>query len=229
MVRRVATVSALALVLAVCVAASACDDVRRRLGGSAVASPSQAPADHRGVPAASTSAQSVEGLAADAHRVPPAGYRTLTVGGVAPTPRGNAVMLTDAERDVGVPIFVGGTEALSIALRLQKRRYSRPLTHDLLDDVVTRLHGRIVAVRVDKLERSIFHGSVLVESGGRLSVVDARPSDAIALALGNGVPIHVAESVIVAAGVSLDGIELGPPERLREPSGDDAGGGGVAL
>ncbi len=223
MVRWVARVSGSALTLLV---ALGCGRLEERLnsrreapgpGGSTVA-PVASGAPVRPV---------AEPLAADAHRVPPAGYELMTVGGVAPTAQGNAVMLTDSERKVGVPIFVGGTEALSIALRLQKRRYARPLTHDLLDDVVRRLDGRIVAVRVDKLERQVFHGSVLVERAGQLSVVDARPSDAIALALGSGVPIHVAQNVIQLAGMSLDGVELQPPERLESAGAPEAEG--VAL
>ena len=143
----------------------------------------------------------------------PKGYVTMVVGGVAPTSRGSAVVLTDSKKRVGVPIFVGGTEALSIALRLNDQPYERPLTHDLLDDIMHELGGDVVAVRVDKLQDNVFHGSVLLRQGDKMLVIDSRPSDAIALALGASAPIHVSQRVVDRAGVSLDEIQLMEPEK----------------
>ena len=127
----------------------------------------------------------------------------MTVLEVAPTARGDAVLLVDGEGTVVVPIFVGGTEALSIKLRLDKQKYQRPLTHDLLDTLLARLGGDLVKVHVDDIKGNIFVGTVFVRqrSDGKTIDVDARPSDAIALAVGNQVPIFVAKRVIEASGV----------------------------
>ena len=82
----------------------------------------------------------------------PNGYEPMVVGGVAPSSSGNAVVLVDHPRRRGLLIFVGGTEALSLHLRLRQEHYSRPLTHDLLDKVMKELGGNIVSAQVDKLE-----------------------------------------------------------------------------
>jgi bifunctional DNase/RNase len=124
---------------------------------------------------------------------------------------GHAVLLVYPPTGRVVPIFIGGTESLSIRLRMAKRRFSRPLTHDLLDDVVTKMGGRIVQVRIDELSSGVFIGSIVLEHGDRRFEIDARPSDAIALAIGNRVPIYVARKVLAQAGVSHQ--DLSPPSR----------------
>jgi bifunctional DNase/RNase len=159
---------------------------------------------------------------ADQPRGPGAGYTEMTVLGVAPTDHGSAVVLTDAGRKRALLIFVGSTEALSIELRLSKRTYPRPLTHDLFDSALERLGARVESVRVEKLEDNTFFGRVVLLDEGRRIELDARSSDAIALALGSGVPIYVAREVIERAGVDLDTLEnvplpdagarLGPPD-----------------
>lgn len=136
----------------------------------------------------------------------------MTIGGVAPTTRGNAVVLTDAEEAVGVLIFVGGTEALSLSLRLQRRRYDRPLTHDLMDNVINELGGKVTSARVDKLENNVFHATLVVHRSGEVVEIDARASDALAMALGASAPIYVAERVVEQAGVDLKNLDVRPPE-----------------
>lgn len=91
-------------------------------------------------------------------------------------------------------------------LRLRGEKSIRPLTHDLLDDVVKQLRGEIVKVQVDELrhETGIFHGSIYIRSGRRVMRLDARPSDAIALAIGNRIPIYCAQKVLDEAGVPAD-------------------------
>ena len=134
---------------------------------------------------------------------PPAGYVEMTVAGVADTEGGPAVVLVDAARTVGVPVFIGGTEALSIQLRLRRQKYQRPLTHDLLDEMVKKLGGRIVSVRVDSIENNVFIGAVVVQRGKGTFEVDSRVSDALALAVGNEVPIYVAKGVVEKSGVDV--------------------------
>jgi bifunctional DNase/RNase len=124
---------------------------------------------------------------------------------------GDAVLLVDDERQVVVPIYIGGTEALSIQLRLAGRPFTRPLTHDLFDAFAKRVGAKMLRAQVDRLEDRVFIGSVVLERDGELIRLDARPSDAIALAIGNGVPIFVARAVVDSAGIRSDELDDEPP------------------
>lgn len=145
---------------------------------------------------------------------PPAGYVELAVQDVVATPHGGpAVLLRDAAGVHLVPIFVGGTEALSIELRHSRRRYVRPLTHDLLDAVLEKLGGSVIRVQIDGIKQDTFVGSVYVKRGRDVFKLDARPSDAIALALGSVAPIFVSPDVVEQAA-----LEPGkPPPAAPEP------------
>lgn len=135
----------------------------------------------------------------------PAGYVEMGVVAVTPTPNGGAaVVLGEAGKHVVVPIYIGGTEALSISLRVNEERPERPLTHDLLDAVTRELGGELVKVQVDELRDNVFIGSIFLRREGRVIEIDARPSDAIALAVGNHVPIFVATEVVDSAGEEID-------------------------
>ena len=118
---------------------------------------------------------------------------------------GDAVVLVEPNEGVVLPIFIGGSEALSIRLRLADKRCKRPLTHDLLDALSVRLGAKLVRVQVDAMRNHAFIGSVVFERGeGELITLDARPSDAIALAVGNGVPIYCAKEVLDSLGITAD-------------------------
>lgn len=146
---------------------------------------------------------------------PPAGYVEMSVLGVAATGDGQAVLLVDETKTAVLPIFIGGTEALSIDLRHRRKRYQRPLTHDLFDDMMRELGGKLVKVQVDDISGHTFVGTVFVRgAAGKLIEIDARPSDAIALAIGNRVPIYVARTVLDEAGIKKD--EL-PPDAMQPP------------
>jgi bifunctional DNase/RNase len=125
---------------------------------------------------------------------------------VVATQEGAAVLLLDETSHAVLPIFVGGTEATSIDLRMRKVAPQRPLTHDLLDSVLDRLRGKLVKVHVDELRDGIFYGSIFVRVDRRIIKLDARPSDALALAIGNKVPIYVARRVFAEAGIAKDEI-----------------------
>lgn len=144
---------------------------------------------------------------------PPGGYVIARVLEVISVGQNDAVLLVDPGSERVVPIFVGGSEALSIRLRAEGQRFHRPLTHDLLDALVKRLGGEVVKVQVDDLQGNTFVGRVFVWTGDRLIDVDARPSDAIALALGSRAPIFVAKRVFDAAGLRKKDLE--DPERRR--------------
>ena len=149
----------------------------------------------------------------------PAGYLEARLYRVVETSQGDVVLLADGSEKRFLPIFVGGTEALSIRLRHDKQRYPRPLTHDLLDSLVDKLGARIVKVQVDDIKNQVFIGRVFVAQGDKTFDVDARPSDAIALATGAGVPILVARSVFDAAAVTASDLGLDKePDQPHVPS-----------
>ncbi len=133
--------------------------------------------------------------------VPP-GYLEMHVDNVLGTPDGAAVILAADGEDLALPIMIGGTEAASIEGRVADRAPVRPLTHDLLDHIVERLGGTLIDVRVIALRDGIFYGVVELWARDKLQHFDARPSDAIALAVGNRRPIYVARAVLTEAGVS---------------------------
>lgn len=136
--------------------------------------------------------------------VMPPGYVQVRIAGVRELGDGAVVLLHHEETKRAVPVVIGGTEAYSIALRLRGESAPRPLTHDLLDAAVIKLGGEIVKVQVDALRDHTYHGSVYIRAGRRLHRLDARPSDAIALAIGNVIPIYVAQTVLDANGEAFE-------------------------
>jgi bifunctional DNase/RNase len=147
----------------------------------------------------------------------PADYVDAHVLDVVATNQGAAVLLLDESTLAVLPIFVGGTEATSIDLRKRGVPAQRPLTHDLLDTVLERLRGKLVKVQVDELRDGIFYGSIFIRTERRIIKLDARPSDALALAIGNKVPIYVARRVMTEAGIPKDEI-LRQLSRPGEPT-----------
>ncbi|MCS7009931.1 MAG: bifunctional nuclease family protein, partial [Anaerolineales bacterium] len=115
----------------------------------------------------------------------------------------------DAERYL--PIWVGPYEAEAIAVALQEIEMIRPLTQDLLKNVITTLNGVVLRVEVVALRDDIFYGNIVIEREGRIYNIDSRPSDAIALAVRAHVPIFVHRSVMEQAGIT-------PEADIREQS-----------
>jgi bifunctional DNase/RNase len=143
----------------------------------------------------------------------------MKVLGVTSTDDGPAVLLGDDSGDLVLPIMVGGTEALSIAMRHAGRARERPLTHDLLEAMLRELGGALVKVQVDELRGTTFIGTAFVRRDGRVVALDARPSDAIALAVGSRVPIFVARPVVDTAAVKIkDASPLRPDAPPRPDS-----------
>lgn len=112
-----------------------------------------------------------------------------------------------------VPIWIGAVEATAIAFAQEGVQPPRPLTHDLLRDVLAALEVTLESVRITSLSDGVFHAE-LVLSGG--AVVSARPSDAIALALRTGSTILCAEDVLVEAGIEA-GVESDGPSGEENP------------
>jgi hypothetical protein len=147
------------------------------------------------------------------------GFQEMEVLGLMPSEQGQAVVLKHPRERLLLPIWIGPAEAFVIQLRLERKRFQRPLTHDLLDDAVQKLGGRITLVQVDDLKDNTYVGTVFLQQGGRALQLDARPSDAIALALGNRAPICVSSSVLENAGVRG---EQAPPGAADPPAAEPA-------
>jgi bifunctional DNase/RNase len=109
------------------------------------------------------------------------------------------VMLKERNRNRYLPIRVGEAEAFFIVVALQKVRMQRPLTPDLLSSTIHQLGGRVSQVIITDLIDGVFHARILVDQEGRHIEIDARSSDAIALALRIPVPIYVEDRVMEAA------------------------------
>ena len=135
----------------------------------------------------------------------PTGYVEVRVLDVIGMSEGDTLLLVDDVSNLVVPIAIGGTEGMSIVGRVRGVPPRRPLTHDLLEDAVRKLGGTIVKVQIDELRDGVFHGSVYLRNAkGRIVRLDSRASDAVALGIGSGVPIYVAQRVLDEAGLDRD-------------------------
>ncbi|MDA0988303.1 MAG: bifunctional nuclease family protein [Chloroflexi bacterium] len=126
------------------------------------------------------------------------------------------VILKGKAADMYLPIWIGPGEADSIAVKLQDVSVPRPLTHDLLNLVITTLGGTVTHVLVSDLQNDTFYAKITIQLNGSSFEVDSRPSDAIALAVRVKVPIYVEDAVMEKAGVALD-LETGKPIIGGEP------------
>lgn len=112
------------------------------------------------------------------------------------------VVLKDADTTRYLPIWIGPFEADAITIQLQNVEVARPLTHDLLKASIERLGGEIEQVAITDLRNDTFYAEITVRLNNRRLQIDARPSDAIALAVRAGVPVYVAESVLGQAAIT---------------------------
>jgi hypothetical protein len=130
----------------------------------------------------------------------------MSVSGVIlePKTRSPIVVLKDADERRALLIWVGEAEANAILMGLEKIQPPRPMTHDLLLNAVKLLNGKITGIRVSDMRDSTFFAEIDVEVGGEVKVLDARPSDAIALAMRVDVPIFVAEPVMATSSVPIN-------------------------
>ena len=132
------------------------------------------------------------------------------------------VILREKDADRYLPIWIGAAEAEAIAVRLQDVTVARPLTHDLLANVIEALGGRLERITINDLREHTFIATLSIRRDGELIEVDSRPSDAIALGAALGTPIFVAEHVLDAVlnepASAKDRIELlkGRMQALRE-------------
>lgn len=110
-----------------------------------------------------------------------------------------AILLREVGASRRLPIIIGAFEAQAIALEIEGIKPPRPLTHDLLKQLIDNLGATILEVIIDELRENTFYAKIILEVSGLTNEVDARPSDAIALAVRARSPIYVAEAVMEAA------------------------------
>ena len=131
------------------------------------------------------------------------------------------VILRDTEKGHFLPIWVGIFEANAIALELEKIATPRPMTHDLIKNILEAIEAQVVKVVVTDLKENTFFAVLHLRLGGAEYTVDSRPSDAIALALRVAAPIYVDEDVFPKAGEievarEAETVKTDDPEQLRE-------------
>lgn len=130
-----------------------------------------------------------------------------------------ALVLSEEEGSRRIPIIVGGFEAQAIAIELEGLTPPRPLTHDLFRNFSESYGIRIIEVNIHKLEDGVFFASILCDNGDQQITLDARTSDAIALALRFKCPIFTTDEIVEKAGIILDfekGTGLEPSDSTGE-------------
>ncbi|HEY0760379.1 MAG TPA: bifunctional nuclease family protein [Acidisarcina sp.] len=125
------------------------------------------------------------------------------------------VILKDVSSDTLLPIWVGIYEANAIALEVEKSTTPRPMTHDLLKNLIHGLDAEVQRVVVTELRDDTFYAVIWMDQHGQPVCVDARPSDAIALALRSDCPIYVTEQVLRAAKLVPSAADSSSSDELR--------------
>jgi len=126
------------------------------------------------------------------------------------------VVLKDVNGETVLPIWVGPYEANAIALEIEKVATPRPMTHDLIKNLLTGLETRVHKIVVSELREETFFAVIWLERDGRIVSVDSRPSDALALALRMDCPIFVSDDVLKASKAASAGSDRVSQEELRK-------------
>jgi uncharacterized protein len=129
------------------------------------------------------------------------------------------VLLKTAHANRFLPIWIGHPEASAILAKLQESDTPRPMTHDLFTTALNDLGGEIVRISVTEMREGTFYARILIERGSDEIELDARPSDAIALALRSKAPIFVADEVIESSAILMEDeedAEASEPEQIVE-------------
>jgi bifunctional DNase/RNase len=148
----------------------------------------------------------------------------MKVRGLALDPLSNMpiIILRDEEDKRSLPIWVGIFEANAIALELEKISTPRPMTHDLIKNILEAIDARVVKIVVTDLKENTFYAVLHLQVGESEYTVDSRPSDAIALALRVAAPIFVDEEVVRKAKSlevtpkEAETVKADDPEKIRE-------------
>jgi len=125
----------------------------------------------------------------------------LAIDQVSKTP---IIFLKEIQGDMVLPIWIGPVEANAIARELEGTHLPRPLTHDLIKNVLVGMNIKLLKIVVNKIENDTFYATLILKKDNELFEVDARPSDSIAIALRMKVPIFVEEEVMETSGTSIE-------------------------
>ena len=126
------------------------------------------------------------------------------------------VLLKTAEGNKFLPIWIGHPEAAAILMKLQNASTPRPMTHDLVTEILGQLNAEVVRITVTELRENTFFAQITVQQDGSEVEIDSRPSDAIALAIRSDAPIYAAESVIEESAIEFEGEEVNEEEMVDE-------------
>jgi uncharacterized protein len=126
------------------------------------------------------------------------------------------VLLKTVDGNKFLPIWIGHPEAAAILMKLQSASTPRPMTHDLVTDMLEQLDAQVVRITVTELRENTFYAQITVQQDGRELEIDSRPSDAIALAIRAEAPIFAADEVIEESAIEFEGDEVAPEELEQE-------------
>jgi bifunctional DNase/RNase len=126
------------------------------------------------------------------------------------------VLLKTADGNKFLPIWIGHPEAAAILMKLQGASTPRPMTHDLLSDMLEQLDAEVTRITVTELRENTFYASITVQQNGSEIEIDSRPSDAIAIAVRSDAPIFAAERVIEESAIEFEGEEVNEEEIVDE-------------
>jgi bifunctional DNase/RNase len=149
-----------------------------------------------------------------------------TIWTVAQTDQGNVVLVRPKGSDLAVPIFIGQLETQSILIGMGGVEVPRPLTHDLMLSVLSALRAEVSRIEIHDLREGTFYSRLILRAEGNDILVDARPSDAIGIAVRASCPVFIAESVVEEAGISVNLVAGLQAE--TEAAASEAAGGPVA-
>ena len=129
------------------------------------------------------------------------------------------VLLKTSDENRFLPIWIGHSEAAAILMKLQGAAPQRPMTHDLMSDLIAELDGEVTKITVTELRENTFFARITIERNGSEIEIDSRPSDAIALAVRVEAKIFAADDVIEESGIEFESEEeAAQDERIRRVS-----------
>src|SRR5438105_7717736 len=126
------------------------------------------------------------------------------------------VLLKTADGNKFLPIWIGHPEPAAIPMKLKGASTPRPMTHDLITDMLGQLDAQVTRITVTELKENTFYASITVQQDGSEIEIDSRPSDAIALAVRADAPIFAADSVIEESAIEFEGEEVNEEEIVSE-------------
>jgi bifunctional DNase/RNase len=125
------------------------------------------------------------------------------------------VLLKTVDGNKFLPIWIGHPEAAAILMKLQNASTPRPMTHDLVTEILGELNAQVIRVAVTELRENTFYAQVTIQQDGSEIEIDSRPSDAIALAVRASAPIFVADEVIEESAIEFEGDGEPPNEEIE--------------